>query len=145
MTTKTTELRAEIVRRLESLRSENGYTANIHAVLNPVQVRDTSLHPVAGNYCVLWTEPGQLVARQASKIHWQQAFAIDMPLPWSDTAEADIDAVRLELASALAAPLPGVQKQELAAALVSYPQSGRAHAVVSAELTLTYVETLTTL
>tara|TARA_R110002167_G_scaffold188319_1_gene389828 strand:- start:12442 stop:12876 length:435 start_codon:yes stop_codon:yes gene_type:complete len=142
---KTTELRTELVRRLESLRSENGYTADIQAVLTPVQVRSSAERPASGNYCVLWTEPGQLVAQQGSKIQWQQTFAVDMPVPWTADAERQLDAIRLELASALAGKLAGVQKQELAGLVTAYPQDGRSHAVVSAELTLTYVETLTPL
>ncbi len=145
--TKTTELRTELVRRLELLRSESGYTSNIRAVLNPVDVRDKSNHPAQGNYCVLWTEPGELEDERAGRIKWRQVFALDMPVPWSATAEDDLDQIRLELASALAGSLRSHQviTQILGGLVTLYPKNGQHHAVVSAELTLIYVETLDTI
>ncbi|MDO6804318.1 hypothetical protein Q4595_17860, partial [Wenyingzhuangia sp. 1_MG-2023] len=66
-------------------------------------------------------------------------------VPWTATAETDLDTIRLELASALGARLPNVQQQKLTGLVTHYPQSGNAQAVVSAELTLTYTETITAL
>lgn len=142
--TKTTELRAEIVRRLELLRPENGFAADVRAVLNPVDGRKADRRPDGGLWCVLWTDPGQLISQQGHQIKWRQVWVIDMPVPWSDGAESLLDQIRLEVAAALVGKfqVAGLLSQELSDLVLQYPQNGNAVAVLSAALTLEYIETI---
>ena len=139
MATTTNQVREQIRSRLESLRAENGYQADIRVVLNPADARDKKQHPTTGLYGVLWTEPAKALESKPGAILWDQPFAIDIPVTWEAGAEVRMDAIRAELAGALLQRLQGVRKQELSEFVTQYPQGGNS-GVVSVVIATQYVE-----
>lgn len=141
--TTTTTIRAAIVQRLLALGSSSA--SNIGAVCNPEQVRNPENRAALPQLtAVIWTMPGQLLAQQGNKMKWQQPFTIDIAVPWDNTAEARCDQMRLELANALLNAASGltVQKQTLSDLEIGYPAEGSSYALVSATVTLEYIETI---
>lgn len=142
MTTKTHQVRLEIKSRLASLSVENGKTAEIQAVLNPVEVRNKKNHPESGRMAVLWTQPGQALSSMGEAVKWQQNWAIDLFVEWDGKDEDILDQIKVELGSVLLPKITGVREQKLESLEVSYPANGSGGAMVSVEFVTEYVETL---
>lgn len=143
--TTTEKIRDALTARLLELGDSD---AAITKVLNPVDARDPNNRPKkdGGNYAILWTLEGRIARQQQNKIQWQQAFAADVAIPWTDSEdmEAKLDRIRLLLATCFSWPLAGItcQKQELQDISIGYPEKGSQYSVVSVVADFTYVEEL---
>lgn len=143
--TTTEKIRDALTARLLELGDS---AANITKVLNPVDARDPKNRPQkdGGNYAILWTLEGRISRQQQNKVQWQQAFAADVAIPWTDREdmETKLDRIRIQLAACFSWPLTSIacQKQELQDISIGYPEKGSQYAVVSAVADFTYVEEL---
>lgn len=140
-TTQTTLIREEIKNRLRIISSEHGYPVSIDHVLDPIQAFSGKN---SGIIAVIYDQPGSQKNRKGEKLLWRQSFAIDVAIPVDDDYQLKADQLRLALASKLSEPFNGlgVQSAELSELATGYPQGGRGYMAVSAELAMTYIETL---